>query len=194
MTAFGCLPSFSSDLLQAWSSCLYAFSPAPPCSPRLPLMLFLPVGSSPRSEIGERRERYGFTRLAALLLLSLQLPSWVSYWWLNRLFPHGCFSALFVVLCWTLLQLPVAIWILLYFSWPFVTPASACGNPVTPFQPLPLRLAPLLCYPVGQEPRQDELELSLAWLTSIPRIFCPVNPEAAGSYHHRAQDDAPWQN
>lgn len=193
MTAFSCLPSFSSDLLQAWSSRLYSFSPTPPCSPRLPLALFLPVGSSPRSKTeGERRECYGFTRLAALLFLSLQLPAWVSYWWLNRPFPHGCFPVLLEVLCWTLplgasVSYPDSslFWLAVCNSCPSLWESSDT-RPASSTQ---------VCSPsVGQDPRQDELDLSLAWLTSIPRIFCPVSPEVAGWYHHRAQDDAPWQN
>lgn len=186
MTAFSCLPSFSSDLLQAWSSCLYAFSPAPPSSPRLPLRLFLPVGSLPRSEIGERR-------LAALLLRRLQLPSWVSYWWLNRLFPHGCFSALFEVLCWTLP--PAASMSYLDSS---LFRLAICNSSLSLWESsdtLPTSSTQVCsAFVLPCWAGQDELERSLAWLTSIPRIFCPVNPEVADSYHHRAQDDAPWQN
>lgn len=75
-----------------------------------------------------------------------------------------------------LLQLPLAIRILRHFSWPFAAPPSARRDPVTPFQLLPLRSSHLLCYPIAQDQRQDELGLSLEWLMSVPMILCPVSP------------------
>ena len=67
-----------------------------------------------------------------------------------------------------LFQLPLNMRIHLYFSRPFITPPSACWHPVTPFQLLPLKSFHLLCYPIGQKPRQDKLSLCLTHFTSLP--------------------------